>query len=305
MFPQNSVYAKLLNDAILQFSASGLDLKIANDMAWDLQRSDTKQLQDQIKAKTFSMNDIEERKLNLADTEGMFLLMAIGYIIAGSVLVSEIVGGCVKSCRAFVRRGSMVAVRRASIISQSLSELQEPKTFIEKLKQKIRRRLRSKLKPEETENQDVSDEIIEVSEAATTVESSKIDEMVKPENTGLKGITSFCTIKRIMLMRKRRKEEKKLAKQEQQIVATIDCADVDQTCLQSNLNSADEAVGGSHVIIENEKAYTVEDAGNFTETSSIYSDSPIIREETEAEVNLCVSMSDREDNPSTEFGEVV
>lgn len=37
----------------------------------------------------------------------MFLLMGIGYLIAVSVLVSEIVGGCAKRCRQIVRRNSM------------------------------------------------------------------------------------------------------------------------------------------------------------------------------------------------------
>lgn len=37
---------------------------------------------------------------------GMFLLMGIGYLVAVSVLISEIVGGCAKRCRQFARRKS-------------------------------------------------------------------------------------------------------------------------------------------------------------------------------------------------------
>lgn len=37
---------------------------------------------------------------------GMFLLMGIGYLTAGAVLVSEIVGGCAIRCRNFARRNS-------------------------------------------------------------------------------------------------------------------------------------------------------------------------------------------------------
>lgn len=81
MFPHDSVYADSINEVILQLSASGLNLKIKNDMAWDLQRSDIDALLQSTKAKKFSFADVEERKLNLADTEGMFLLMAVGYII--------------------------------------------------------------------------------------------------------------------------------------------------------------------------------------------------------------------------------
>lgn len=81
MFPHDSVYADSFNEVILQLAASGLNQKIKNDMAWDLQRSDTDALLQSTKSKKFSFADVEERKLNLADTEGMFLLMAVGYII--------------------------------------------------------------------------------------------------------------------------------------------------------------------------------------------------------------------------------
>lgn len=54
----------------------------------------------------------------------MFLLMAIGYVVAGAVLVSEIVGGCTKRCREIVSRNSearaarLNAKKRASDASQ-------------------------------------------------------------------------------------------------------------------------------------------------------------------------------------------
>lgn len=304
IFPQNSVYAKLFNDAILRFSASGLDLKIANDMAWDLQRTDTKQLMDQIKGKSFSMSDVEERKLNLADTEGMFLLMAVGYVMAGSVLFSEIVGGCAKSCRAVLRRGSVAAGRRGSTSSLSQVQPEEPKTFSEKLKRGIRRRLRPKAKPEKTDDQSVVVETNGDSKPAETGEPDAPVETSKPEETGLKGPTSFCTLKRIMLMRKRRKEEKKAAQKELE-AAIIETAKIQQTSLDNHAEPDEGAVAGEQVIIENEKTGTIEDAGSLTESSSIYSDNQIIKEETEAEVNQCASTSSRENNPSTEFGEIV
>lgn len=70
MFPHDSVYTHRLNEAILRFSANGLILKINNEISWDLQRSDTGRLLQAGKHKTFSFADVEERKLNLADTEG-------------------------------------------------------------------------------------------------------------------------------------------------------------------------------------------------------------------------------------------
>lgn len=155
IFPHDSVYANLFNDAILHVLASGLNVKIQNDLAWDLQRSDSKQLLDSIKSKKFSFGDIEERKLNLADTEGMFLLMALGYVLAGSILISEMVGGCAKSFRQFVRRNSkaIVSFKRniskrssvASIEDGSVHHLPPPRaSFNENLRRRFSQQVRRK-----------------------------------------------------------------------------------------------------------------------------------------------------------------
>lgn len=151
IFPHDSVYTHLFNDVILRISASGLNLKIENDMAWDLQRSDSQQLLDSTKLKKFSFSDIEERKLNLADTEGMFLLMAFGYIVAGSILISEMVGGCAKSFRQFVRRKSKAIIsfkknvsRRSSVASvEDGSELPRA-SFTENLRRRFSQQVRRK-----------------------------------------------------------------------------------------------------------------------------------------------------------------
>lgn len=308
MFPQNSVYAKLFNDAILQFSASGLDLKIADDMAWDLQRSDAKQLLDTAGGRSFSMSEVEERKLNLADTEGMFLLMAIGYIAAGSVLFSEIVGGCAKSCRAFLRRGSVVSarIRRGSTFSLSQAQQERAKSFSEKLKNGIRRRLRPKAQPLEPENQIKPEEIKDEGMIEEPTESNEPELAAEPP---LKGPASFCTLKRIMLMRKRRKAEKKAAKMlyqdsEMEIAREITDEKV-LNCYENSINLEEGTVEGEQVTIENEKSSGIGDATSLIGSSSDCSNSHVIREETEAEVNHFSTSSDRENNPSTEFGEVV
>lgn len=291
---------------ILRFAASGLDLKISNDMTWDLQRADEQQLLDSTRTKSFSMSDVVERKLNLADTEGMFLLMAIGYILAGSVLCSEIVGGCAKTCRAFIKRNSSVgdSSRRGSVISQNRFEQEDPKTFSEKLKKGIRRRLRSKPKPEEVEQHPNEIEAIENKKANESNESA-----AEPV---LKGMMSFCTLKRIttriMLMRKQRKEEKEKAKNElkdSKTDVTMESKEGTMTGHFGNyLDFNDEAIGSEQVTIENEKNCYVGDCVSTLGSSSIYSETHVIHAETEVEVNqLCVS--DREQNPSKEFGEVV
>lgn len=296
MLPHNSVYAKLFNEMLLRFSASGLNLKLANDMAWDLQRSDTQQLLDSTKSKSFSMDDVVERKLNLADTEGMFLLMAIGYILAGSVLFSEIVGGCAKSCRAFLRRNSRVSqggMRRDSVISNQI-EAEEPKTISDKLKRSIRRRLRSKPKPVE----EPKDE----SEPEEGTHPKHRDEQTDSEPE-LKGPTSFCTLKRIMLMRKKRKDLKKEMKKNN----VIDMAkeELTKNHLENYSEFGEGTVAGEQVTIENEKCNgDSSDGASLFGSSSVYSESHIIKEETEAEVNQ-LTVSDRENNPSKEFGDIV
>lgn len=60
MYPLNSVYANLFNEIILRFAASGLDLKMANDLEWDLQRTESQRLLDTKKTKSFG--GVEERK---------------------------------------------------------------------------------------------------------------------------------------------------------------------------------------------------------------------------------------------------
>lgn len=74
VFPQNSVYARTMNEIILRLTSAGLIDKIKNEIAWELQRSDVSQLLQATKSKKFSFADVEERKLSLADTEGFDLL---------------------------------------------------------------------------------------------------------------------------------------------------------------------------------------------------------------------------------------
>lgn len=306
IFPHDSVYAKLFNEMNLRFAASGLDLKISNDMAWDLQRSDSQNLLDS-KSKSFSMDDVEERKLNLADTEGMFLLMAIGYVMAGSVLISEIVGGCARGCRAFIRRGSVVSasMRRGSTSSQIIHG--EPRTFSEKLKRGIRHRLRPKPK----KHQEPEDQIepAEAKDVEGNGESAQPGEVSEPSDVQqLKGPTSFCTLKRIMLMRKRRKEEKKAAQEKEMQISTIEVANQSEkdpiaNCFENSIDLEEGAVGGQHIIIEN--FGEIDDSNSLIGSTSSSSETEIIREETEAEVNQLSISLDRENNPSTEFGEVV
>lgn len=103
IFPPNSIYKERFNDAILRFQSSGLMEKVISDVNWAMKKSSSGRLLKTSKSSSTTMQQ-EERSLTLADTEGMFLLLGAGFIIAGSVLLSEWVGGCSNRCREFMKR---------------------------------------------------------------------------------------------------------------------------------------------------------------------------------------------------------
>lgn len=277
MFPLNSVYANLLNDLILRISASGLDLKISNDMAWDLLRSDTSALLESTKVKTFSFADVEERKLNLADTEGMFLLMAVGYVTAGSVLVSEIVGGCAQKVRAFIRRKSDVIIQTVRRTSSGCERIEEedlyvPKSFTDKVLRKIQMTFRRNPIP-----------------AKKT-----------------KKKLAFEVLKRIILLRKHRN---KVEKVDENHTDDHEHGNNNIDGVESNLeNVADfsrDRLGEHCVNFQDEKDIASCNASISLESSSTCSDSHANKEEHKAEVNQFLNPGDRDRNPSKEFGEII
>lgn len=95
---ENSVYRERFNDGILMLQQSGLITKIKNDVRWDMLRSSSGKLLQISTGKTLKIASTEEKGLTLADTEGMFLLLGIGFLIATGALVSEWVGGCTNKC---------------------------------------------------------------------------------------------------------------------------------------------------------------------------------------------------------------
>lgn len=100
---EESVYRSRFNDGILMLQQSGLIEKIKNDVRWDMIRSSKGGLLTVYSGKVLKMPSTEEKGLTLADTEGMFLLLGIGFLIAAGVLVSEWVGGCTNKCIRIVR----------------------------------------------------------------------------------------------------------------------------------------------------------------------------------------------------------
>nr|QKN21275.1 ionotropic receptor [Bactrocera dorsalis] len=104
LFPRDSVYKRKIDSMILLAQQSGLMNKILNEVKWSMQRSASGKLLQASSANALRERIQEERQLTTADTEGMFLLMGIGYLLGAIALVSEIVGGITNKCRQIVRR---------------------------------------------------------------------------------------------------------------------------------------------------------------------------------------------------------
>lgn len=122
IMPRNAVYAERLNDAILRMQHSGLIKKLFRELQWDIQKlrgGGGGALLKASASKQLNLNDVEDRGLTLADTEGMFLLMGIGYLIGASVLMSEVIGGCANKCRQIARRASHVSISESFLPNSS------------------------------------------------------------------------------------------------------------------------------------------------------------------------------------------
>ncbi|ALC48549.1 Ir21a, partial [Drosophila busckii] len=104
MFPRDSVYKRKIDTMIMYAQESGLMIKLGHEVSWTMQRSSTGRLLQATASSSLRELIQEERQLTTADTEGMFLLMAIGYLMGATALVSEIVGGITNKCRQIIKR---------------------------------------------------------------------------------------------------------------------------------------------------------------------------------------------------------
>ncbi|XP_013104186.2 ionotropic receptor 21a [Stomoxys calcitrans] len=124
MFPKNSVYKQKINSLILLAQQAGLLNKIENEVKWDMQRTSGGKLLQASSSSPLRESIQEERQLTTADTEGMFLLMGIGYAIGAIALISEIVGGITNKCRQIIRRSrksisSAWSSKRSSVVAET------------------------------------------------------------------------------------------------------------------------------------------------------------------------------------------
>ncbi|XP_017869008.1 PREDICTED: ionotropic receptor 21a [Drosophila arizonae] len=129
LFPRNSVYKRKIDSMIMMAQESGLMIKLGHEVSWAMQRSATGRLLQA--STTSSLREIiqEERQLTTADTEGMFLLMGIGYLMGAIALVSEIVGGITNKCRQIIKRSrksasSTWSSQHSSAVVRTIAEQQ-------------------------------------------------------------------------------------------------------------------------------------------------------------------------------------
>ncbi|XP_053957480.1 ionotropic receptor 21a [Anastrepha ludens] len=104
VFPRDSVYKRKIDSMILLAQQSGLMNKILSEVKWSMQRSASGKLLQASSSNALRERIQEERQLTTADTEGMFLLMGVGYLLGAIALISEIVGGITNKCRQIMKR---------------------------------------------------------------------------------------------------------------------------------------------------------------------------------------------------------
>lgn len=94
-YQEHSVYRNRINEVILRITEAGLFSKLLDDVNYDAKKRATGRQQPiGIAFNKVKLASPDERGLTLADTEGMFILLGIGFIIALGALISEWVGGC-------------------------------------------------------------------------------------------------------------------------------------------------------------------------------------------------------------------
>ena len=102
--PHQSVYAESFNNIILLMQQAGLMTKFTDEVAGKMHQQGSGRLLDSSSSKSLAQTTVDERGLTLADTEGMFLLLGVGFLVSGGVLISEWVGGCSKKCRSILSK---------------------------------------------------------------------------------------------------------------------------------------------------------------------------------------------------------
>nr|QEI46863.1 ionotropic receptor 21a [Galleria mellonella] len=119
-FPNNSLYSSKFNNGLRRMYQTGIVDKVANDVRWEMQRTSTGKLLS-ASSTSLKVTSVEEKGLTLEDTQGMFLLLAAGFLVAASALLSEWMGGITRYCR--LRRRPKGANSQEKLITTPKSDI--------------------------------------------------------------------------------------------------------------------------------------------------------------------------------------
>ncbi|XP_045773278.1 ionotropic receptor 21a [Maniola jurtina] len=122
-FPNNSLYSAKLSRDIRRMLQSGIVDKLIDEVRWEMQRSSSGKLLSVGRDSSSHLGSLEERGLTLEDTQGMFLLLGAGFLIAATALLSEWMGG-------FSRRCCMLRKRLTSNRSSNQSLIHNPRASV-------------------------------------------------------------------------------------------------------------------------------------------------------------------------------
>nr|QIJ45763.1 ionotropic receptor [Glyphodes pyloalis] len=125
-FPSNALHSSKLSGDLRRMFQSGLIDKIVDEVRWEMQRSNTGKFLS-VGSETLKIVSAEEKGLTLEDTQGMFLLLAAGFLLAASALISEWMGGITRRCRLIRNKPPSSANSKEQLISSPdiVSELND------------------------------------------------------------------------------------------------------------------------------------------------------------------------------------
>ncbi|KAI5639695.1 ionotropic receptor 21a [Phthorimaea operculella] len=127
-FPNNSLYTAKLSADIMRISQSGLMDKLVDETRWEIQRSPNGKYLAVSSGFMLKITSAEEKGLTLEDTQGMFLLLAAGFLLAATALLSEWMGGFTKKCRELRKKIRVPSsLSREKLITPKSSQVHEIK----------------------------------------------------------------------------------------------------------------------------------------------------------------------------------
>nr|AMM70646.1 ionotropic receptor 21a [Heliconius melpomene rosina] len=97
-FPNNSLYGTKLSNDIRRMLQAGILDKLNDEVRWEMQRTSSGKLLSVGSSDLLKIASIEEKGLTLEDTQGMFLLLGAGFLLAAVALLSEWMGGFSRGC---------------------------------------------------------------------------------------------------------------------------------------------------------------------------------------------------------------